>query len=425
VPRTLAARAVPRFDSLMMVHHACHRVRVDLPGITLVGTSHVSQGSVDEVRAVIRETKPAVVAVELDAHRLRALTERDKYDATPITEVVRSGRSAFVLAQSLLASYQRRIGAAKGVEPGAEMIAAIEGAKEIQASLVLADRDIGITLRRAYASTGIREKTRISWELLKALVGVEEEDVIDPDDLLQEDVLTAMMEDLAKVAPSVTRVLIRERDAYLAAKIRDAARSGPVVAVVGAGHLKGIEQYLRAPQSIPDPGPLEKIERKGLPWGTILSTAIALVIAGFFAYQAYVAVTTGSYTDFCITLLDYVIATAFFTGLGAALAGGNPLAVATGMVAAPLKPLHFFVGSGIFPGLVQAHIHKPTVGDLQGVSKIERAVDLYRNKATHVLLVTSLAQVGADVGFYLAFPLAVHFGIPGVPYLAHFVPGCR
>ncbi|MHB8586190.1 MAG: TraB/GumN family protein [Thermoplasmatota archaeon] len=391
-------------------------MRVDLPGITLVGTSHVSSGSVEEVRATIEEVRPAIVAVELDENRREALVDRSAYEATPIAEVVRRGRSSFVLAQSLLAAYQKRIAAAKGVEPGAEMVAAIQAAQSQGAKLVMADRDIGITLRRAYAQTGFREKMRISWELLKALIGIEEAEEIDADAMLNEDVLSTMMDDLAEAAPSVARVLVKERDAYLAAKIRDAAKGGTVVAVIGAGHLKGVETYLRDPGTIPDPAPLEKVERRGLPWGTIITVVIALAITALFAYYAYDAFRTGNFSQLNDALIDYVLATGVCTAVGALMAKGHPFAIITGFVAAPLKPFHFMLGSGVFPGLVQAHLHKPTLKDLHDVSGLQRVRDLYRNKATHVLLVTSLAQLGADIGLYIAFPLALHWGIPGLTH---------
>src|SRR5581483_7993414 len=128
--------------------------------------------------------------------------------------------------------------------PGAEMIAAIQATDANGAKLALVDRDIGITLRRAYAKMGFGEKMRLGWELMKSLVGAGDDEEMDVEEILQEDVLTAMMGDLSEMAPTVADVLIHERDAYLASHIREAAKGGHVVAVLGAGHLAGVEKYL-------------------------------------------------------------------------------------------------------------------------------------------------------------------------------------
>jgi len=378
-------------------------MQVELPGITLVGTAHVSADSVAEVREVIARVKPAVVAVELDENRKRAMVDKARFENTPITDLLRSGKSSFILAQSLLASYQRRMGAKYGVEPGAEMLAALQAADGSNAKVALVDRDIGITLRRAYAKMGFGEKMRLSWELMKSLVGAGDEEEMDVDEILKEDVLTTMMAELSRMAPTVADVLIHERDAYLAANIREAARDGHVVAVLGAGHLAGVEKYLRAPDTIPDKKPLEVIPKR-FPWGFAISIAFSLAIVAIMGYYLWQGFVSGDFSDLKLHLLEYTLATGGFCALGAALARGNVLSVLAGFIAAPLKPLHFFVGSGIFPGLVQAKLNKPTVKDFQGIGKLETMGDLFRNKVTHVLMVTSSAQLFANVGLYIIFP---------------------
>jgi pheromone shutdown-related protein TraB len=374
---------------------------VELPGITLVGTAHVSAESVREVREVIQRVKPAVVAVELDANRKVALTDKKRFEETPMTDLLRSGRSSFILAQSLLASYQRRMGAKLGVEPGAEMLAAIREAEGMGSEVALVDRDIGITLRRAYALMGLREKLRLSWEVMKSLVGVEDEEV-EVDEILKEDVLSAMMGELSEMAPSVAQVLVHERDAYLASNIHDASKKGHVVAVLGAGHLKGVERYLLAPETIPDKKAFDVVPKK-FPWGTVVTVGITVAILAWFAWSFVTGITTGSYSSFVSHLEAYVLMTGGMCALGALLGGGHPLSILTAAAAAPTKIFHPFVGSGIFPGLVEGKMRKPTVKDFQGLTHLERFRDFYSNRVTRVLLVTSLAQLGADIGFYALF----------------------
>ena len=166
--------------------------------ILLVGTAHVSRTSVEEVKEAIERFSPDMVAVELDETRHKAITRKDEWEATPFTKLLKGNTLYFFLVQTLLASYQRRMGLEEGVEAGAEMIAALEAGENAGAEVVLADRDIAITFRRAFVSMGFGEKLRISWELMKALVGLEarEEGPQSVDELLDQDLISTMMEEL-------------------------------------------------------------------------------------------------------------------------------------------------------------------------------------------------------------------------------------
>jgi pheromone shutdown protein TraB len=114
--------------------------------ICLVGTAHVSQKSVEDVRAAIEEFQPDIVGVELDQGRFISLTQ-ETADPT-VTEILKGGNFARLIVQWILAFIQQRIGAETGVKPGAEMLAAIEEAEAHQKPVALIDRDIRITLSR-------------------------------------------------------------------------------------------------------------------------------------------------------------------------------------------------------------------------------------------------------------------------------------
>jgi pheromone shutdown-related protein TraB len=377
-------------------------MQVELPGITLVGTAHVSRESVNEVREVIGRVKPAVVAVELDENRRRALEDKKKFQETPITELLKGGKGSFILAQTLLASYQRRMGAKEGVEPGAEMLEAIAAAKDSGSGVALVDRDIGVTLRRAYAKMGFMEKMRLSWEMLKSVVGADEGEEVQVDAMLKEDVLTAMMAELAQMAPTVADVLIHERDAYLAANIREEARKGHVVAVLGAGHLKGVEEYLRKPETIPDKKPLEEIPRKKVPVGKIVGWALILSILGVFAWGIYVGVKEGNWQKLVENVAAYVVITGSLSALGALLARAHVLSILTAFVAAPFTILHPTLAAGWFSGLVEAKYRTPTVGDFHAVSGIQTLKEFWTNRVMRVLLVAAFTNLGAMAGAYFA-----------------------
>ena len=214
--------------------------------IILIGTAHISKDSVEEVKKAIAEYKPDIVAVELCKRRHEAITKKDQWENTPITTLLKSNNAYLMLAQTFLSSIQRRLGKEYGVEPGSEMIAALNEAKKHKLNVALIDRDISITLKRAWKKMGIREKFRLTWEFMKAILGYDEEELeeLDLKELMNQDVISSMMEEFGEIAPSVSTVLIHERDKYIAKKILDESKKGKVVAVVGAGHLKGIQKHL-------------------------------------------------------------------------------------------------------------------------------------------------------------------------------------
>ncbi|RPJ53018.1 MAG: TraB family protein, partial [Methanobacteriota archaeon] len=57
--------------------------------IRIVGTAHVSQKSIDQVRTEIEEFQPEIVAVELDQARYEALKKQAKEPS--VADVLKSG----------------------------------------------------------------------------------------------------------------------------------------------------------------------------------------------------------------------------------------------------------------------------------------------------------------------------------------------
>ena len=235
--------------------------------IRIVGTAHVSQQSVDEVRAAIGEYTPDVVAIELDPSRFQAL-KRQAADPT-VKDVLEVKNFNSLLVQWLLAYLQRKIGFDVGVEPGAEMKAAIEEAEKRGIAIALVDRDIRLTLLRFWNSLGILEKIKMFWALVISIAEVDNGQQIDIESLKNQDVIDVVMEEFRKFSPNGARALIDERDAFIAHQLvllKTQRPEGKILAVVGAGHRQGITAYLDNPATLP---PFETLTRepRSLPWG--------------------------------------------------------------------------------------------------------------------------------------------------------------
>ena len=146
-----------------------HRVDVGGREYWLVGTAHVSQRSVDLVREVIEREKPDAVCVELDEGRYEALSQEKKFQEQDLREVLRKKQLATLMLNLILASYQRRLGLKLGVAPGSELMEAARVAEANGIPFALCDRDVRITLRRAWQSLSYWQRFRLVVELAASL----------------------------------------------------------------------------------------------------------------------------------------------------------------------------------------------------------------------------------------------------------------
>lgn len=368
------------------------------PTLRILGTAHVSTASVEAVREQISTYQPDVVAVELCSSRHEALTSDRRLDKEGLLKVVKEGKAPLVLLQSLLAAEQRKMGMDEGQQPGAELLVAVQEAKAANLEVSLIDRDIQTTLRRAWKEMRFREKFRILWSLLGE---DDDEDGPDVSELLEnQDLLSSLMEELRTFSPGAGVVLIDERDAFLAGKISSLQTSEKkILAVVGAGHLKGIEKHLQEKTSPAEDG-LKELET--LPVRGRFSKSIPWLIPLFVMSLMVYFIANGEGVNLIEMFTVWTAANAVFAALGCALARGHPLAILTAAAASPITSLNPTLAAGWFAGYVQLKLREPTAEDLQQFLKLESLGSFWTNKAGRVLLVTSLSNLGSMAGAWFA-----------------------
>ncbi len=380
--------------------------------IILIGTAHISEESVNEVRQAIETYKPDIVAVELCQRRYDTITKKDKWENTPVAALIKSNNAYFMLAQTFLSSIQRRLGEEYGVQPGSEMIAAMQEAEKHNIKVALVDRDITVTLKRAWQKMGVREKFRVIWEFLKAMLGYDEEELkeLDLKELMKQDVISQMMEEFSKIAPSAAMVLISERDQYIAQKIFDESKNGKVVAVVGAGHINGIKQYLAKQELNVNLQELDQIPKKRMNLVKVVEVAIPVI---FFSVIGWIIYSTGidPWNKIKDIFLVWFLVHGILSAVGAAIARGHPLSILTAFLAAPFTSLEPFFAPGWFAGLVEAKLRKPVVKDFQDLSKLESMRDFFKNKVIRLLMVVALANLGSIIGTIIALPWILSLGL--------------
>jgi len=379
--------------------------------IILIGTAHISEESVLEVRNAIETYKPDIVAVELCQRRYESITKKDKWENTPVSALIKSNNAYFMLAQTFLSSIQRRLGKEYGVEPGSEMIAAMQEAEKNHLPVALIDRDITVTLKRAWRMMGTREKFRVVWEFLKAMIGYDEEELeeLDLKELMKQDVISQMMEEFSVIAPSASKVLISERDQYIAQKIYEESKKGKVVAVVGAGHLNGIKKHLQDQKLDGDLKEFEQIPKKRFSLLKIIEVIIPVI---FFGVIGWIIYSTGldPWNKIKDIFLVWFLVHGILAGIGVAIARGHPLSILTAFLAAPFTSLEPFFAPGWFAGLVEVKLRKPVIKDFQELGKIESVRDFLRNKVIRLLMVVALANLGSIIGTIIALPWILSLG---------------
>ncbi len=364
--------------------------------ITIIGTAHISEESVEEVRRRIRELKPAAVAVELDERRLQGLRAEEH---PPIVELIRRENPGVLLFSILMMSLQSRLGREVGVKPGSEMLAAIDTAEEVGAHVALIDRDLRVTLRRAFARLSMREKLGLLKELME-LGGVSREEIErEMRELKNEEHLSDVLSALAEMSPALYEVLVRERDAYMAARLLELERVyGNVVAVVGAGHRKGIEEFLENPEKIPDLRELTSIPSSRFPVLKLLKFAIPAAVVALFALALYRGVPVGE--SLLLWLANHMVPT--FVAI--LLARGTLLSAIAGALASPLTSLNPMLAAGWFAGYVEASRRRVTVQDVAEMFSAGALRELMKNRAFRVLLVTALGNFGSALGTFISLP---------------------
>jgi pheromone shutdown-related protein TraB len=364
--------------------------------VEVIGTAHISKQSVEDVRRAIHELKPEVVAVELCEARYRALVEERDIQ---ILDLIKNKNSLVVVANVLLSFLQRRLGEEVGTKPGSEMIAAVSAAKDVDARVVLIDRDIRVTMKRALSKMGFLEKIRVLRDMIStySLTGEEVEGEIRN---LEEDVNVAeVLERFKDISPNMYYVLVDERNAYMAKKILDLGTNN-VVAVVGAGHKKGIKEYLRAPEKIPDLRSLMEVPDGFSVW-RVLKYAVPALVLGMFVVAILRGISIKGHA------LLWVLNHSIPTFLGVILAGGSLFSASVGMLASPLTALNPLLAAGWFAGLAETRVRRVTVGDVSKMFKVSGVRELYGNDAFRVLLVTALANIGSMLGTFVSFPTII------------------
>ena len=376
-------------------HADVYRVEIAGKHIVLVGTAHVSRESALLVRQVIAAEKPDCVCVELDEKRYDSLTKRQRWEALNLKEIIRKKQLSTLLANLVLASYQKKLGDQLGVLPGSELLGAVKAAEEADIPVSLADRDVRVTMRRAWHSTSFWKKSYLLTVLLFSLFDRTELTEEKLAEMRKSDMISELMQELGRELPEVKTVLIDERDTYLSEKIKK-AEGETIVAVVGAGHVAGILQALKEDRSdrmeeISTIPPVSKIW-KAVGWGIPLAIIASLLWIGWSK-----GVIVARYN-----LLYWIVANGLPASVGAMLALSHPFTILGAFAAAPITSLTPVIGAGYVTAFIQVMMQPPVVREFETLlDDMGTFSGWWRNKVLKVFLAFILPGLGSAVGTWV------------------------
>ena len=357
--------------------------------IYLVKTAHVSKNSVEDVNEIIDKVHPDAICIELDEDRLNNFNNADRWRNTDIVTIIKEKRVGLLMVNVILSAFQKRMAAKLDTRSGGEMLAGINAAKELNVPLVLVDRKINTTFRRIWSKLGLWEKAKLITTIIMSIFDDEEISEEDLANLKQSDMLEAALEEVGKEFPIVKRVLVDERDMYLAQKIKNAPGQ-TIVAIIGAAHANGIKRHISEDINTDE---LEVIEKKkGL--SSLIKWIIPIGIIGIIVYTLIVNRNMG-----LNQIKQWILWNGTLSAIGTMIALGHPLSILTAFIAAPITSLNPLLAAGWFAGIVEAHMRKPKVKDFEDMAEDTMSIKgFWKNRITRILLVVLLANLFSTLG---------------------------
>jgi len=370
--------------------------------ITILGTAHVSRASAESVEQMIQSGEFDVVCIELCQSRYKAITEPNSLAEMDLFDVIRQGKASMVVASLALGAYQQRMAEQLGIEPGIEMKMAISEAKLLSLPLEIIDREIGTTLKRVYHNVPFWKRLYLISGLFASVFSREEVTEKEIEKLKSGDILETTFTQFAEDEKDLFKPLIDERDQYMAAKlwqVTERHKDKNILAVVGAGHMKGMQEYLiqenASAQNVIDC--LEIIPRKRSWFKIIPWLIVALVCTGF-----YLGFRQSSELGWNL-IWQWVLINGSLSAIGAAIAGGHLVTIITAFVAAPITSLNPTIGAGMVTAAAEIFVRKPSVQDFSDLRKdTSTALGWRKNRVARILLVFIFSSLGSAIGTYVA-----------------------
>jgi len=373
--------------------------------IYLLGTAHVSHESVADVKRAIRELEPDHIAVELDENRARNLLDPDRWKKMDIVQVIKDRKIYVLFASMMLSIFQKKIGDRLTSAPGDEFKAALLAAQKQNTQTSLIDRDIQITLKRAAQKLHWYSKIRLFSELIVGLFVREEIDSKQIEEMKQTDIFKNILESLPPAYHNIKKTLIDERDEYMSQKIRDLALNSEeppkkILAVVGAGHLAGMEIHLFKENNLKS---LTHLKKKSF-WSKVVSWSIPiLILLGGMLILSYFMKKN---IDIQNAITTWIVVKCSVTAIMSAIWMPHITAWIAATLMSPISNFVPVIKAGWIAALFEAIFRKPLVTDFEMLADAtDHFKTFYRNRVLRIFSIFFLTEFSRLIGTILFFAI--------------------
>ncbi len=361
--------------------------------IILIATAHVSIESVNEVRETIELEKPDSICIELDQERYNSMMNPEKWKNQDIVQVIKQKKVGYLLVNLILSSFQKKIAKDMNTTAGMEMLEGIKLAKENNINLVLADRNIQLTFTRIWRTLSFFEKVKLLSSLIVSLFDRAEISEEQIEELKTQDMLESALKEIGTNFPNIKKVLVDERDQYLAYMIQNAS-GNKIVAILGAAHTIGIKKIINEPLTIDGLTDLPPKSKAG----SLLGWIIPIIIVSMIIASFMLSPSLGNKQ-----LLNWVLINGSASALGCALMLAHPLTILVALICSPFSALAPALSIGMLTGLTEASIHKPKVQDFENLSEDALTFKgFFRNRVSRILLIFFVSNLFSTIATFVS-----------------------
>lgn len=361
--------------------------------ITLLGTAHVSKESVKEVEELILKKQPKYICIELDKQRYDNLVNDEQWKNTDIVSVIKNKQFPGLVMQVIIASVQKKFSLTTNSEPAGEFKKAIELAKQTNAEIILIDRNIKITLNRIWRKLTLFNKVDIITSFIFSSDDTElTENSIQ--DIMKDDVMELAFSSFKEKLPIIHKVLVEERDEYMANNILELTTKEEVVVIIGKAHLNGIFNKVKSNSNTHNNAELDIIPNKTL--GTKLANwsfsilIIGLLIASF---------VFGDYNVGMDQLKQWILWNSSLAAIFTLLARGSFISAIVAFLTAPIGAISPALSVGIFVAFSEAIVKKPTVNDMANIFEDTSSIkNILNNKFLKIIVLFFVSSLGGAIG---------------------------
>ncbi len=377
--------------------------------ITLVGIDYLERESLDfQLVDIVEDHDPDIVGLALCEKRFETMEEKEEWLDKPLIQAYKEGNVGTLIYQTFIEAIRENLRKFKRVEAETHIAELVDLADVLKVDIEFIDRDITLTLKRAFSEMSILEKMKMVWYLKSAMLSFSDDTKIDSVEGMDEhdDLVGGVLTALDRFAPDVSNRMRTERTEYMAKKIYQASKKKEILGVIPESKIDSVMQKLNELKKKEREGPikgyshLEKVGKK-LYKKALHYTPHVLLVA-FAVYLFFFSEALNIWRAW----IYWVMVVGGMSALGSALVKGHPISVLISFILAPWMSLTLH-GPGWVAGYVEARVRKPKIRDIHDLTSVKSINEFLSNNLVRPVMVGVFANIFTWLGLFIILPLLI------------------